>query len=453
MAHILVVDDEKNYRMVLGRLLEEAGHRVSVADNPYAGLEILARDNVALIISDLRMPRMDGLTFLRQVREEYGGGIPFLVMTAYATVETAIEAMKLGAADYLLKPFQNDAVLLCVEKALTYARLHLENQLLRRQVAESGDQPMLGDSAAIRHLRSDIARVAVARTSVLICGETGTGKELVARLLHSGSPRAKGPLVTLNCAAFAEPLLESELFGHERGAFTGAVDRKRGLLEVAEGGSLLLDEIGEFPLPLQPKLLRVLQERRFRRVGGTSEIECDVRVLAATHRDLTAMVTAGTFRADLLYRLNVVILEVPPLRTRREDIPLLAQAFLQRFAREFDRPPNTLSAEAMVVLQAHDWPGNIRELQNVIERGALFCDVGELGVSHLPDYLSHQPGQQVAVTPPLRLDRPLSELLDDYERQLIRSALVQARGVQAQAAQLLGISRSNLQYKLNKLGL
>jgi two-component system NtrC family response regulator len=424
---------------------------VFVADNPYAALELLTRDNVALIVSDLRMPRMDGLTFLRRVRED-AGDIPFIVMTAYASVETALEAMKLGASDYLLKPFQNDAVLLCIDKALRYAHLRLENQLLRRQLAAAGDRPLLGESPAIRQLLDDIARVAVTRTSVLICGETGTGKELVARLLHAGSPRAAGPLVTLNCAAFAEPLLESELFGHERGAFTGAVERKRGLLEIAEGGSLLLDEIGEFPLALQPKLLRVLQERSFRRVGGTAEIGCDVRVLAATHRDLAAMVAAGTFRADLLYRLNVVVLEVPPLRTRREDIPLLAQSFLQHYAGEFDRPPKAIAAEAMAALQTHDWPGNVRELQNVIERGVLFCDAGELGLDHLPEYLSRSVREPVAAPPPF-LDRPLPELLDAYERQLIQAALLQAKGVQAQAAQLLGISRSNLQYKLNRLGL
>jgi two-component system NtrC family response regulator len=451
MTHILVVDDEKNYRMVLGRLLEEAGYRVSVADNPYAALELLARENLALVVSDLRMPRMDGLAFLRQVREEFGD-IPFIVMTAYASVETALEAMKLGAADYLLKPFQNEALLLSVDKALAYARLHRENQLLRRQVAEAGNRQLLGESPAIRQLLDDIARVAAAPTSVLICGETGTGKELVARLLHTGSRRAQGPLVTLNCAAFAEPLLESELFGHERGAFTGAVERKRGLLEVAEGGSLLLDEIGEFPLALQPKLLRVLQERRFRRVGGTVEIECDVRVLAATHRDLATMVAAGSFRADLLYRLNVVVLDTPPLRTRREDIPLLAQTFLQSYARELGRPTETIATDAMALLQEYDWPGNVRELQNVIERGVLFCDSRELGVNQLPGHLSRQPGQPEAEQAPL-LDRTLPELLDDYERRLIRAALVQARGVQAQAAQLLGISRSNLQYKLNRLGL
>ena len=452
MAHILVVDDEKNYRVVLARLLEDAGYRVSVADNPYAALELLSRDNVTLIISDLRMPHLDGLAFLRQVRDDYGD-LPFIVMTAYASVETALAAMKLGAADYLLKPFQNDAVLLCVDKALHYARLHRENQLLRRQLAEAAGRPLLGESPAIRHLLDDIARVAGAPTSVLICGETGTGKELVARLLHAGSPRARGPLVTINCAAFAEPLLESELFGHERGAFTGAVERKRGLLEMAEGGTLLLDEIGEFPLPLQPKLLRVLQERRFRRVGGTTEIACDVRVLAATHRDLAAMVTAGTFRADLLYRLNVVVLEVPPLRSRRDDIPLLAQAFLQHFAREFDRPAQSLSTGALAVLQAHPWPGNVRELQNVIERGVLFCDAAELDLGQLPEYLGGAAGAAAAVEAPAYLGRPLPELLDAYERRLIQAALLKSRGVQAQAAELLGISRSNLQYKLKRLGL
>jgi two-component system NtrC family response regulator len=450
MAHILIVDDEKNYRVVLGRLFEDAGYRVSLADNPYAALDLLARDNVTLIISDLRMPHLDGLAFLRQIRDDHGD-LPFIVMTAYASVETALAAMKLGAADYLLKPFQNDAVLLCVDKALRHARLLRENHLLRRQLAAAAERPILGESPAIRRLLDDVARVAGAPTSVLVCGETGTGKELVARLLHASSPRAKGPLVTINCAAFAEPLLESELFGHERGAFTGAAERKRGLLEMAEGGTLLLDEIGEFPLPLQPKLLRVLQERRFRRVGGTVEIGCDVRVLAATHRDLAAMVAAGTFRADLLYRLNVVVLEVPPLRTRRDDIPLLAQAFLQHFALEFDRPARSFSAEALATLQSHPWPGNVRELQNVIERGVLFCDAAELGLGQLPEYLGRAAG--AAVEDPVLLGRPLPELLDDYERRLIQAALLKTRGVQAQAAEQLGISRSNLQYKLKRLGL
>jgi two-component system NtrC family response regulator len=451
MVHILVVDDEKNYRTILSQLLKGEGYRVSVAENPFAALEVLSRESVALILSDLRMPRMDGMAFLQQVREEVGE-VPFVILTAFATVETALGAMKAGAFDYLLKPFNNEEILQTVAKALAYTRLQAENAALRRQLEQGREREILGESPTIRKLLLDIGRVAPARASVLIVGETGTGKELVARALHQASPRGSGPLVTVNCAAFAENLLESELFGHERGAFTGANERKRGLFEVADGGTLFLDEIGEFPLGLQPKLLRVLQERRFRRLGGTAEIEADVRVVAATHRDLGAMLAAGSFREDLYYRLNVVTLEVPSLRERPEDIPLLALHFLRRFARELDRPVASLHPDAVKALQRHSWPGNVRELQNVIERGVLFCAGDTLGVADLPEPLR----QSSAVESPavsLELDRPLPELLDAVEGELIRRALVKARGVQAQAAELLGISRSNLQYKLKKFGL
>ncbi|MDY0267511.1 sigma-54-dependent transcriptional regulator [Trichloromonas sp.] len=451
MAHILVVDDEKNYRTVLAHLLEDAGHRVSTADNPFAGLELLGRESVALILSDLRMPRMDGLAFLEEVRREVGD-VPFVVLTAFATVETALAAMKAGAFDYLLKPFKNDEILLVVEKALEDARLRTENQVLRRQLERAGERELLGESPAIRKLLADIARVAPARASVLITGESGTGKELVARTLHRAGPRAKGPLVTINCAALTESLLESELFGHERGAFTGAVERKRGLLEVADGGTLLLDEIGEFPLALQPKLLRVLQERKFRRVGGTAEIESDVRIVAASNRELPTMIAAGAFREDLYYRLNVVTLEVPPLRRRSEDIPLLALHFLQRFGNELGRRIRAIAPEALAILRAHPWPGNVRELRNIIERGALFCTGDTLRPEDLPESLSGRAVESVATVFP-ELGRPLPEQLDEMEERLIRQALVRARGVQAQAAELLGVSRSNLQYKLRKYGM
>lgn len=451
MAHILVVDDEKNYRAVLAHLLEDAGHRVSTADNPFAGLELLGRESVALILSDLRMPRMDGLAFLEEVRREVGD-VPFVVLTAFATVETALTAMKAGAFDYLLKPCKNDEILLVVEKALEDARLRKENQALRRQLERSGERELLGESPAIRKLLADIGRVAPARASVLITGESGTGKELVARTLHRAGPRAKGPLVTINCAALTESLLESELFGHERGAFTGAVERKRGLLEVADGGTLFLDEIGEFPLALQPKLLRALQERKFRRVGGTAELESDVRIVAATNRDLTAMIAAGTFREDLYYRLNVVTLEVPPLRRRSEDIPLLALHFLQRFSGELGRRIRAVDPEALAVLRDHAWPGNVRELRNIIERGALFCAGDTLRPEDLPETFSGRAVADAATALP-ELGRPLPELLDEMEERLIRQALVRARGVQAQAAELLGVSRSNLQYKLRKYGM
>jgi len=452
VSHILVVDDEKNYRTILAQLLEGQGYRVSVAENPFAALELLGRESVSLILSDLRMPRMDGMAFLQQVREDVGE-VPFVILTAFATVETALAAMKAGAFDYLLKPFNNEEILQTVDKALAYARLQKENAALRRQLEQGREREILGESPAIRRLLLDVGRVAPARTSVLVVGESGTGKELVARALHRASPRSKGPLVSINCAAFAENLLESELFGHERGAFTGATERKRGLLEVADGGTLFLDEVGEFPLSLQPKLLRVLQERRFRRVGGTAEIESDVRVLAATHRDLAAMLAAGTFREDLYYRLNVVTLTVPALRERPEDVPLLALHFLRRFARELDRPVASLDPRAMTVLQNYSWPGNVRELQNVVERGVLFCSGGALQVADLPEPMRLAAGDTPSPSVSLDLDRPLPELLDAVEEELIRRALVRARGVQAQAAELLGISRSNLQYKLKKFGL
>ncbi|MEZ4484652.1 MAG: sigma-54 dependent transcriptional regulator [Syntrophotaleaceae bacterium] len=450
MSHILVVDDERNYLTILARILEDEGYRVSVADNAFAALELLSREQFALVLSDLNMPRMGGLELFDRVRADQSE-LPFVLMTAFATVETALEAMKAGVFDYLMKPFKNEEILLVVQKAIEYARLRSENALLRQQLAQSRDRELLGESAPIKKLLDDIGQVAPSRASILICGESGVGKELVARALHQASPRAQGPLVVVNCAAFAENLLESELFGHERGAFTGAVERKHGLLEIASGGTLFLDEIGEFPLALQPKLLRVLQDRRFRRVGGTVEMESDVRLLAATNRDLVAMIAAGEFREDLYYRLNVVTLQVPALRDRSEDIPLLALYFLRKFAQEMGRPIHGISPAALDSLQHHDWPGNVRQLQNVIERAVLFCNGDTLLAKHLPETLAGEaPSVERPCLPELELGRPLPELLEQVEGELIRKALVQARGVQAQAAELLGISRSNLQYKLKK---
>jgi two-component system NtrC family response regulator len=451
MAHILVVDDEKNYRVVLSQLLENAGHQVSSADNPYAALELLSREQVSLIISDMRMPRMSGLDFLRHITDEFGP-IPFIILTAYATVNTALEAMKIGAFDYLLKPFDNEEILLTIDKALTYSRLQNENLLLRRELEQNRDRKLIGNSAAMETLRAQISQVAPAKTSILITGESGTGKELVTQSLHQLSPRHDKALVSINCAAFAENLLESELFGHERGAFTGALERKQGLMEISAGGTLFLDEIGEFPLNLQPKLLRVLQEKTFRRVGGTAEIKCDVRIIAATHRNLAQMIRDGLFREDLYYRLNVVSLHLPPLRERREDIALLCQLFLQRLCREMSHGPMEISAEAQQALFNYDWPGNIRELQNILERGVLFCNEATLQRHHLPEQFQGGQADPVVIpsTEQLPLAQPLPNYLETIEQQLIQNALIQARGVQAQAAELLGISRSNLQYKLKK---
>jgi DNA-binding NtrC family response regulator len=450
MQHILVVDDEKNYLVVLSALLRDAGYKVSAVDNPFAALELLARESIALVLSDLKMPRMDGLEFYCRAQQEYGP-LPFIILTAFATVETALDAMKAGVFDYLIKPFNNEEILLTVAKALDLSRLQSENASLKRQLELTRKGDLIGESLPIRQLLADIARVASARTSIMIMGESGSGKELVARMLHHASPRTDAPLVTVNCATFTETLLESELFGHERGAFTGAVDRKQGLLEVANGGTLFLDEIGEFSLNLQPKLLRVLQERRFRRVGGTVELETDVRLVAATNRDLRIMVEDGTFREDLYYRLNVVSLQVPPLRERGDDISLLAMSFLRRFAKELGREVSGIAPDALAAMQHYAWPGNVRELQNAMERGVLFCKGSVLQVDDLPEPIRPQDSSGLlSVSSFPGTDKSLPELLDDVERQLIHQALVRARGVQAQAAQLLGISRSNLQYKLKK---
>ncbi|WP_316347806.1 sigma-54 dependent transcriptional regulator [Desulfuromonas acetoxidans] len=451
MAHILIVDDEKNYRIVLGQLLEGAGHHVTRADNPYAALDILSGEQIDLIISDLKMPRMSGIDFLRHVNDEIGP-VPFIMLTAYATVQTALQAMKIGAFDYLLKPFDNEEMLLTVDKALDYSKLQNENWLLRRELEQNRDRTLVGNSPAMESLRNQIAQVAPAKTSILITGESGTGKELVAQALHRLSPRSNKALVSINCAAFAENLLESELFGHERGAFTGALERKKGLMEVSDGGTLFLDEIGEFPLNLQPKLLRVLQEKTFRRVGGTAEISSDIRIIAATHRNLEQMITEGTFREDLYYRLNVVSLHLPPLRHRREDIPLLSQLFLERLSRDMGCPLPQLSSQAQHDLYHYEWPGNVRELQNILERGLLFCDGPTLEQNHLPQQFHSQAPHHngCSETAAMPLQQPLPEHLETIEQKLIQAALIDARGVQAKAAELLGISRSNLQYKLKK---
>ena len=329
MHHILVVDDEKNYCVVLAQLLREAGYLVSTAENAFAALELLGRTGVSLILSDLKMPRMDGLALFQTVRRDYGD-IPFIIITAFATVETAMRAIKGGVFDYLIKPFNNEEVLLTIEQALAHHRVQAENQALRLQLEKNYGKEIIGQSSPIRKLSSEIAQVAQAPSPVLITGETGVGKELVARTLHRSSSRSENPWVAINCAALTETLLESEIFGHERGAFTGAIDRKKGLVEIADNGTLFLDEIGELSSTLQPKLLRLLQEKRFRRVGGTAELSSNIRVIAATNRDLADMVAAGNYRQDLYYRLKVIEIKVPPLRDRSADIPLLAHHFLHQ---------------------------------------------------------------------------------------------------------------------------
>jgi len=453
--HILVVDDEKNYRLILGELLRDAGYRVSLAENPYAARDILAHEGVSVILSDLKMPQMDGLALYRQVEGQVGK-IPFILMTAYASVETAISALKAGVHDYLVKPFNNQEVLLVVAQALEQDRIRIENLALRHQLEASYGRSLIGESPAIKTLLEQLSHIAAAPTPVLVYGESGVGKELIARTLHQSSGRG-GAWVAINCATLPENLLESELFGHERGAFTGAAERKKGLVEMAAGGTLFLDEIGELPLTMQPKLLRLLQEKCFRRVGGTVELTADIRLVTATNRDLRDMVSAGTFREDLFYRLNVVELKVPPLRERAADIPLLAQLFLQQLSSELNRKTDGFSPAALECLGRYPWPGNVRELRNTIERALLFCSGDRISCKDLPEQMRDPgligPGSLQDPTPGLPQGASLPDHLEKVEKEALRRALIEAHGVQAEAARALGISRSNMQYKLKKYGL
>jgi DNA-binding NtrC family response regulator len=427
---------------------------VTTADNGFAALEILNREAMSIVLADLKMPRMDGLTLFKSVREEIGE-IPFIIMTAFASVQTALDSIKAGVFDYIPKPFHNDQVLVTVEQALSMYRVQLQNQALRQEMEKNFGKELIGQSPAHKKLIQEIAQVAQAPSPVLITGETGVGKELVAKTLHRAGSRSTNPWVAINCAALTETLLESEIFGHERGAFTGALERKKGLVEVADGGTLFLDEIGELSMAFQAKLLRFLQEKTFRRVGGAIEISSNIRILAATNRDLQSMVEQGTFRQDLLFRIRVIELRVPPLQKRREDIPLLAVFLLKKTAEELGRSMSEISPEAMACLEAYSWPGNIRELRNAIERGILFSTTNILEVEALPGEIR---SIHAAARPLPAYDAELSSKdfslpihLETVEREIIRQALIRSQGIQARAATLLGISRSNLQYKLKKL--
>jgi DNA-binding NtrC family response regulator len=394
------------------------------------------------------MPGMSGLELLRNVKA-VNPEIPFILVTAYGTVETAVQAMKDGAADYVTKPLDLEELQLRIGRVGEQVRLQsavrdLQAHLIERHRLEG----IIGESGRMQEVLALVKRVAPSDATVLIRGESGTGKELIARALHFNSPRAAGPLVTLNCAALPEQLLESELFGHERGAFTGAVAQRKGRFELADGGSIFLDEIGDLTPALQVKLLRVLQERQFERLGGTRTLAVNVRVLAATHRDLEGAIQAGTFREDLYYRLNVVTLQIPPLRERREDIPLLLDHFLRKFARKNRREVAGLTAAARDALLRYDYPGNVRELENIVERAVLLCRGAVIDLEDLPVTL--RPGERGPAD--AEVGR-LPDLLAGIERQAIRAALERHGGIQTQAAAELGISERVLRYKIKKYGL
>jgi two-component system NtrC family response regulator len=407
MESILIVDDEKNYLLVLRDLLADAGYEVLTTDSAVQALEIAGSHDLDLVITDMRMPSMDGMEFLDRLQAE-DPDLPVIMMTAYATVERAVEAMKRGAFDYITKPFKNEELKLTIRKAIEMHRLMRENRMLSKQLQERFEfGNIIGKSKAMRQIYEIIEKVAQTRATVLVTGESGTGKELIARAIHFNSPRRDKPFISVNCSALPESLLESELFGHERGAFTGAYAQRKGRFELAHGGTLFLDEIGDMSPALQVKLLRVLQEMTFERVGGIRTIQVDARLVTASNRDLLHEVGEGRFREDLYYRLNVVHIEVPPLRERRDDIPLLINHFLHKVTEAHGVQVKRMSQEALKYLYQYEWTGNVRELENTVERAVIFCDSDEIRLQDLPEEIRHrreeQPGaerQEKRETPP-----------------------------------------------------
>jgi two-component system, NtrC family, response regulator len=444
-ARILVVDDERNARDALRNLLTDEGYAVSEAGDGIEALATLREEGADVILADVRMPRMDGLTLVRTAREE---GLPgtFVMMTAFASVEAAVEAMRAGAENFLTKPLDPATVQVVLDKVLEKRDLARDAEQLRARVLERFRiETIVGESAALQAIFDVVKRAAPTRATVLLLGESGTGKELVAQAIHQESPRKDKPFVKVNCAALSETLLESELFGHERGSFTGAVGRREGRFELADGGTLFLDEIGDIAPSVQVKLLRVLQQREFERVGGTQTLKVDVRVVAATNRNLAAEVTAGKFREDLYYRLNVVAVTLPPLRGRKGDIPALVSHFIKRYAQAYGKPVRGLLPGTLNALLRYDWPGNVRELENVIERAVVLATTPDLTADDLPPVLSG-PG---AAHP-----RPGSLIpgatLREIEREAILRTLEVVDGSTSRAAAMLGISPRKIQYRLKE---
>ena len=452
-SNILVLDDERNYLLLLETLLEDAGYGVTALHDPELGLAFLEESEVDVVVTDMKMPKVSGRDVLEHVKRNYPH-IPVLIMTAFGSIESAVEAMRLGAFDYITKPFSNDELMLSMSKAVQLAKVQQQYRLLRETLEERYSlHKIIGKSNAMLRVLEMIDKAAPSRSTVLITGESGTGKELAARATHFASPRKDGPFVSVNCMALSPGVLESELFGHEKGSFTGAVAQRRGRFELADGGTLFLDEVGELSADLQVKFLRVLQEQKFERVGGTREIEVDIRVVAATNTDLQAAVDQGKFREDLYYRLNVIQVPMPALRERREDILPLAVHFLRKYAEENQKKVTGISPEAMGYLTGFEWPGNVRQLQNVMERCVVLASGETLGVEDLPPEVRDEEAQFKGAVDLLPAKLNLADTLEKIEAQLVRRALAKNDFVQVKAAQNLGISKSLLQYKLKKYNL
>lgn len=442
---ILVIDDEDSMCSFMEIMLSKEGYKVSTTNSAREGVAKLRDKNFDLVIADLHMPEMNGIQVLKEIKT-FKANQEILVMTAYASVDTAIEAMKLGASDYLTKPFNIEEIKLIIEKSIGRHKLIVENSNLKRQLLEGNSfDKFIGTSEVVIKLKKLAERVASSDATVLILGESGTGKDVIARAIHSQSPRHDGPFITINCAALPESLLESELFGHKRGAFTGAVKDKEGLFQVASGGTFFLDEIGNTSLTIQAKLLRVLEDKKIMPVGGTEPVDVDVRVLAATNSNLEEDVQSGLFRADLFYRLNVIPVHIPPLRERQTDIPLLIQYFIELNCRKMDVPMKDITDRAITLLSEFPWPGNVRELENTLERAVLLNRSDTLDISDFPDRLS----QGVRVSPVSDKD-PETPTLEAIEKAYIHFVMSQTAGNKREAARILAIDASTLYRKLDR---
>ena len=451
---ILVVDDETKMLRVLELHLEGAGYDVVKAPSAEKALEVLdaspnSDGNFVLALTDLRLPGLDGLELLKRLNRDRPS-LPVIVMTAFGSIETAVAAMKAGASDYILKPFSLEDLMITIERVLEFHALRSENVKLRAELGRRYDfEQIVGRSPKMQDVFEAAARVAPTRATVLLGGESGTGKGLLARAIHYHSPRREAPFVKINCSAIPENLMESELFGYEKGAFTGAVQSHSGKFEQADGGTVFLDEIGDVPPPVQVKLLRVLQEREFERLGSTKTTHVDVRIIAATNQDLRAALEQGTFREDLYYRLNVVPVNLPPLRERKEDIPHLVDHFLQKFATDTGHRARSLSPGAIDKLQKYHWPGNVRELENIIERSMVLARTDPIEPGDI--HLDH--GESVSLPPGSVPFLPDGMTLDSYEQELIREALRRTNDNKSQAARLLGLTRNALRYRLSQMGM
>jgi len=447
MASILIVEDEPKMRRLLELNLGEEGFTTHAAADAEAGLKLLNRETIDLVVTDFKLPGMNGLEFLQAIKR-IDASLPVVIMTAYGSVESAVEAMKIGASDYVLKPFALAEMVLVIRKELGARKLREENRSLREALGQRYEYAnVVAKSEKMQAVLALIERVAPTNSTVLLGGESGVGKDLIARAIHEHSNRSSGPFIKINSTAIPENLLESELFGYEKGAFSGATTSKPGKFELADKGTLFLDEIGDVPPAIQVKLLRVLQEREFERLGGTKTLKVDVRLIAATNRDLRAALEEGTFREDLYYRLNVVAIDIPPLREHKEDIPALADFFLARFARESGKPLRGITPPAMQLLMDFHWPGNVRELENILERGVTLSSGAMLEAADI--HLDLPVQRAAAGSAPVL---PEGVTLEKWEQEIIREALRRAGGNKSQAARALGLSRNALRYRLSQMG-